>query len=172
MELLGATSFLRLAGLSERMSSGEGFHQSKCSHGNRPPRLSMLIITRSPDLRNLRKTDLSSALRSRSYCAISLRERILGPFPGSRKCGPTRGNTILNTMDGGDGVECLICHGEVEICCLSFWGAVICGDCESRLVEQAIDEPGYDVYVNALRLLWQRKFVAVRDRHLTDGEFV
>ncbi len=75
-------------------------------------------------------------------------------------------------MDGGDGVECLICHGEAEIGCLSFCGVVICGDCESRLMEQAIDQPGYDVHVDALRLLWQKKFVAVRDRHLTDGEFV
>lgn len=79
---------------------------------------------------------------------------------------------MVNRMDGGDGMECLICQSGVEIGCLSFCGAVICGDCESRLMEQAVDEPAYDIQVEALRLLWQRKFVAVRDRHIMDGDHI
>lgn len=69
-------------------------------------------------------------------------------------------------------MECLVCQGGVEVGCLSFCGAFVCGDCESRLMEQAVDDPRYDIQVHALRLLWQRKFVAIRDHHLMDGDYV
>lgn len=73
-------------------------------------------------------------------------------------------------MNGGDGMECLICQRWAEEECLSFCGKAICGDCEVELMEQAVDAPGYDIRVRAFRLLWQRKFLAALDRHLMDGD--
>ena len=75
-------------------------------------------------------------------------------------------------MNGGDGMECLICRSVTENDCLAFCGAVICGDCEARIMEQTVDEPGYEIQVQAFRLLWQRQFLATRDRHLVDGDHV
>ena len=75
-------------------------------------------------------------------------------------------------MNGGDGMECLICQSSADDQCLVFCGEAICGDCEVRLMEQTVDAPGYDIQVRALRLLWQRQFLAARDRHLMDGDRV
>lgn len=75
-------------------------------------------------------------------------------------------------MDGGDGMECLICQRATDSGCLVFCGEAICSDCEMRLMEQTIDDPGYETQVRAFRLLWQRQFLATRDRHLMDGDSV
>jgi hypothetical protein len=75
-------------------------------------------------------------------------------------------------MDGGDGMECLICRGESDHNCLAFCGAVICGACEARLMEQTADEPGYEIQLQAFRLFWQKKLLALRDRHLGNGDWV
>lgn len=88
-----------------------------------------------------------------------------------RKYGPTRGKDSLNSMNGGDGMECLICQSTAwEKDGLNFWGVTICGDCEGRLMELAVDQPEYDTIVRAFRLLWQRQLSDSSDRHLVDGE--
>ena len=75
-------------------------------------------------------------------------------------------------MNGGDGMECLVCHNAIENEALSFWGTAICGDCEAWLMELAVDEPGYDILVRAFGLLWRKQCLAARDRHLMDGDHV
>jgi len=72
-------------------------------------------------------------------------------------------------MNGGDGMECLVCHNAAKNGCLTFCGVALCEECEMRLMEQQVDEPGYDVQVQAFRLLWQRQLGAARDRHQGDG---
>ncbi|NLL42447.1 MAG: hypothetical protein GX251_03790 [Firmicutes bacterium] len=67
-------------------------------------------------------------------------------------------------------MECLICRSETGHDCLAFCGAVICSDCEVRLMEQTADEPGYENQVQAFRQLWQKQLLAARDRHLGDGD--
>ena len=69
-------------------------------------------------------------------------------------------------------MECLICQNVIESECLLFCGTAICSDCEVRLMELAVDEPGYDLQVRAFNLFWQRQFLAARDRHLGDGDRV
>lgn len=73
-------------------------------------------------------------------------------------------------MEGGDGMHCLICQNVVDHEVLSFWGEVICQDCEAELMELAVDQPGYDHIVRVFRHLWQRQLLAARDRHLMEGD--
>lgn len=67
-------------------------------------------------------------------------------------------------------MECLICQNNGGVEGLSFWGAVICADCEGRLMEVAVDHPEYELLLRAFRLLWRRQLQAARDRHLVDGD--
>ena len=69
-------------------------------------------------------------------------------------------------------MECLICRSVAEDSCLNFWDVAICGSCEARLMELAVDEPSYDAQVRAFRLLWQRRFLGTRDHHQIEGDQV
>lgn len=67
-------------------------------------------------------------------------------------------------------MECLVCQSVGKKEGVSFWGVSICGDCEGRLMELAVDQPEYDILIRAFSHLWQTRFLAARDRHLMDGD--
>lgn len=76
-----------------------------------------------------------------------------------RKCGPTRGTLFVNRLNGGDGMQCLICSKTVEYCELCFWEEVICPACESLIMETSVASPEYDQLVRGVRLLWQKQLL-------------
>lgn len=67
-------------------------------------------------------------------------------------------------------MECLICQNVVQNESLNFWGVTICGDCEGLLMELALEQPEYDHFVQAFRLLWQRQLLALSDLYPMDGD--
>ncbi|NMB00321.1 MAG: hypothetical protein GX971_02195 [Firmicutes bacterium] len=67
-------------------------------------------------------------------------------------------------------MECLVCQSVGKKEGLNFWGASICGDCEGRLMELAVDQPEYETLIRAFRLLWQSHFLTSQDRHLTESD--
>lgn len=63
-------------------------------------------------------------------------------------------------------MECLVCRTHVQDSGLEFWGVTICSDCEGKLMVLDAQEPEYEVFVGALRSMWQRRCQAFRDRRL------
>lgn len=71
---------------------------------------------------------------------------------------------------GMQGMHCLICQSPVEPGVLSFWGEVICGDCEAQIMELAVDQPEYYEVVRAFRLMWQNQLLARQNHHITESD--
>ena len=67
-------------------------------------------------------------------------------------------------------MECLVCQSVGKKEGLNFWGVSICGDCEARLMELAVDQPEYDILVRAFSLLWQSRSLALQDHHLVEDD--
>ncbi|HPT82674.1 MAG TPA: sigma factor G inhibitor Gin [Limnochordia bacterium] len=67
-------------------------------------------------------------------------------------------------------MECLVCRDLVQGEGLEFWGVTICQRCEGRLMGLTAGQPEYDLYVGALRSMWEQRLRAFRDRRLKDGD--
>jgi hypothetical protein len=73
-------------------------------------------------------------------------------------------------MQSMSGAHCLICQSPVEPGALSFWGEVICGDCEAEIMELAVDQPEYAEVIKTFRLLWQNQFIALQNHHTMESD--
>lgn len=67
-------------------------------------------------------------------------------------------------------MQCLICEKSMETVSLELFGEIICGECERKLVTLTANEPEYDYLVEAIGLIWRRKFPAPHIHRLLEGE--
>lgn len=100
----------------------------------------------------------------------SLAELVSTVDENCRICGPTRGTSVVNKIEGGDGMRCLMCQNDVQVDVLNFWGERICGPCEERIMDSSAEDDDYEELIGIFRLLWQRRLLASRSHHIVEGD--